>query len=258
MNVDASLQFLRKIRAALGHPPAIRRRKPELFQKMIWPCGGPESAPALRNPAEMRLMLERFREEAGFLHLHVVEAAGVFQAAEFIRELARARPAEWGEPKRILLWKDKWLDRLNLAQELGGMGIPIHSGDLSLMSRSEFREAASLSCIGITSADYAIAESATLVLQTGPGRPRLVSLMPSIHVAVFPLYRILPSFQELVNILRPDPGGGDFWAIPDMTFISGPSKTADIEACMVHGAHGPREVYAVVMTDEEAGRTSRP
>jgi L-lactate dehydrogenase complex protein LldG len=34
-----------------------------------------------------------------------------------------------------------------------------------------------------------------------------------------------------------------------MTFISGPSKTADVEATMVHGAHGPREVYIYVVTD---------
>ena len=250
MSTDAARQFFRKIRVALGHSPDARRQKPEIFWNTRRSVGRQDRFQPFRTEVEMRLLLERFRTEARLLQIRVVEADNVSRVTEFIAELARIQQTEWGDDKRILLWKDTWLDRYHLTEMFGRMEIPVHSGNPEEMSRSEFRKVAAISSMGITSADFAIAESASVVLQSRPGRSRLASLMPSTHVVVIPLDRILGSFQELMTILQPYPESPDSWAIPDMTFISGPSKTADIEACMVHGAHGPREVYVIVLTDE--------
>jgi len=101
--------------------------------------------------------------------------------------------------------------------------------------------------IGITSADYCIAETATLTMKTRPGQPRCVSLLPSIHVAVVRLDQILWNLKELYLLLKWDSYEQAEGITDCMTFISGPSKTADIEATLVHGAHGPRELYLFVL-----------
>jgi len=101
----------------------------------------------------------------------------------------------------------------------------------------------------VTSADFCLADTATLVLRNRPGQPRSVALVPSIHIAVITLDQIVADMKELFALLRwvaHFPAGRAF---PNyMSFISGPSKTADIEATMVHGAHGPREVHLFVIT----------
>ena len=86
---------------------------------------------------------------------------------------------------------------------------------------------------------------ASLVMRTRPGQPRSVSLVPSIHIAVLRLDQIILDLKELYALVQSDADG----LTNCMTFVSGPSKTADVEATMVHGAHGPREVYIYVMTD---------
>ena len=99
----------------------------------------------------------------------------------------------------------------------------------------------------MTSADYCIAESASLVLKTRPGQPRMVSLLPSIHVAVITEDQLLESLAECYALVKQDPDAEKEGMTCCMTLISGPSKTADIEAVMVHGAHGPREMIIYVI-----------
>ncbi|MDX2499995.1 MAG: LUD domain-containing protein, partial [Deltaproteobacteria bacterium] len=103
------------------------------------------------------------------------------------------------------------------------------------------------SYIGITSADYCMADTASLVMRTRPGQGRSVSLVPSIHIGVIYLEQIIWDLKELYALLSFDPDVRQEGLTNCMTFISGPSKTADVEATMVHGAHGPREVYVYVV-----------
>ena len=92
-----------------------------------------------------------------------------------------------------------------------------------------------------------MAESATLVLPIRPGQPRSISLVPSIHIAVITADQILANFKELYALLRWGPKGEGAELDNCLSFISGPSKTADIEATLVHGAHGPRELILIVL-----------
>jgi L-lactate dehydrogenase complex protein LldG len=96
-----------------------------------------------------------------------------------------------------------------------------------------------------------MADTASLVMRTRPGQARSVSLVPSIHIAVIGIDQILADLKELVALLKWDAGYRTEGLTNCMTFISGPSKTADIEATMVHGAHGPREVHIYVITGPE-------
>jgi len=94
-----------------------------------------------------------------------------------------------------------------------------------------------------------MADTATLVMRTRPGQARSVSLVPSIHIAVIRLDQIIADLKELYALIKGDSEVKKEGLTNCMTFISGPSKTADVEATMVHGAHGPREVYIYVITD---------
>jgi L-lactate dehydrogenase complex protein LldG len=74
---------------------------------------------------------------------------------------------------------------------------------------------------------------------------RLVSLLPPIHLAIFPRSRILANLDELLSVV-PRPAD----QTSSMVLITGPSRTADIEQILVRGVHGPGEVYAVIVDDE--------
>jgi len=104
------------------------------------------------------------------------------------------------------------------------------------------RAACATADIGITSADYALAATGTFVMLASPQEARLISLLPPVHIAVFPRSRILANLDELLGVL-PLPAE----QTSSMVMITGPSRTADIEQILIRGVHGPGEVYAVIV-----------
>ena len=99
--------------------------------------------------------------------------------------------------------------------------------------------------VGITGGDYVIAETGTLVIHPKKGVSRLISLAPPVHIAVMKRGQVLPSLDELFLLEHVDIHSGDRHAA--MNLISGPSRTGDIEATIVHGIHGPVETHIVLV-----------
>ena len=96
--------------------------------------------------------------------------------------------------------------------------------------------------VGITGAYCGIAETGTLVALSGPDTPGSVSLLPETHIAVLPRARIVAAMEDVWALLRSERG-----APPRaVNFISGPSRTADIEQTVTLGAHGPSRVHIVL------------
>jgi L-lactate dehydrogenase complex protein LldG len=100
---------------------------------------------------------------------------------------------------------------------------------------------------GITTADYGIADTGTLVLLSGGERHRLVSLLPPAHICLLDTRRIFPNLTALLAHLRTHVYSGDS-APQATTFITGPSRTADIEQTLTTGVHGPYRLE-VLLTD---------
>jgi L-lactate dehydrogenase complex protein LldG len=157
----------------------------------------------------------------------------------------------------VAAWKHPLIASLNLAAALSDQDVSVYftgvedsqaEDDLSMDTRQKLRQQIIDSYIGVTSADFCMADTAALVMRTRPGQARSVSLLPLIHVAVIKRDQIIADLKELYALLKWDPEHQKEGLTNCMTFISGPSKTADIEATMVHGAHGPREVYIFVIT----------
>ena len=101
--------------------------------------------------------------------------------------------------------------------------------------------------VGITSAQWAIAETGTLVLESERERHRLISLIPPVHIAVIAAQRIVATMSEALARVRGQ-GRGDLSRA--VTFITGPSRTADIELTLALGMHGPRALHVLVISDD--------
>jgi L-lactate dehydrogenase complex protein LldG len=95
--------------------------------------------------------------------------------------------------------------------------------------------------VGITMAQAAIAETGTLVLDSSAERNRLVSLVPPVHIAIVNAASISQTLAEALAFIHT---GGDI--SPAITFITGPSRTADIELTLAIGVHGPQELYVII------------
>jgi len=104
------------------------------------------------------------------------------------------------------------------------------------------REARDGDPVGITGAYCAIAETGTLMTVSGPRAPATVSLLPETHIAVVRVSRIVRGMEDAWRLLR-----DELNAPPRaVNFISGPSRTADIEQTVTLGAHGPYRVHVIL------------
>jgi L-lactate dehydrogenase complex protein LldG len=99
--------------------------------------------------------------------------------------------------------------------------------------------------VGITGCFCAIAETGTLMACSAPDHPATVSLLPETHIALVPMSRIVPGMEDAWNLARTELG-----SLPRaVNFISGPSRTGDIEQTIVLGAHGPYRVHLVIVEE---------
>lgn len=97
--------------------------------------------------------------------------------------------------------------------------------------------------LGITGADAGFAETGTIVVRSGNGRPRMASLVPPVHLAVLSAGQIVRSVSHWL---------ADPHATADATnvvFITGPSKTGDIESIITTGVHGPRNLHICLLAE---------
>ncbi len=267
METSGQKDFIGRIKKALGHPsddridPANGRvGRADLFNlPMSEEDRGILQGIRDRTASQKLKLLTTLTEAAKPINLNVISLADESAVAAAIVELVEQKEPEWGEQKSVVSWKHALIERLNLSEGLEGLKVPIYfnecrdaggSEDVPLENRKRFRQQIIDSYVGLTSADFCMADTATLVMRTRPGQARSVSLVPSIHIAVIGIDQIVANFKELVALLKWDSRHQAEGLTNCMTFISGPSKTADIEATMVHGAHGPREVYLYVITDQ--------
>ncbi len=100
--------------------------------------------------------------------------------------------------------------------------------------------------IGFTPVDYGIAETGTLVLDSSSEEVRLATMISEVHIALLPQGRIRANAYELEEELRNNMG-----AHPNYTaFITGASRTADIERVLALGVHGPLELHILILREE--------
>lgn len=132
----------------------------------------------------------------------------------------------------IMAWDSEYLPP-RLLEGLSSRGIQIFKGSVGVDT--------SIPVVGLTGATAGIAETGTLVLPAGAGRPLVASLLPEVHVAVLWARDIEQDLQQVL-------ARSEFRQASSVVLISGPSRTADIEMTLTIGVHGPREVYVFCVT----------
>jgi L-lactate dehydrogenase complex protein LldG len=248
MNTASQEEFIHKIKIALGKPIAESQRNVDFFKSdMSDETRGILEHIKNRTPEERKKLLATLIEAAGPINLKVISCEDINSVTAAIADLVRDKDPEWGAKKSVVAWQHPLIENLNLPEALSPQDVTVFFTDLKETESGNLRQHVIDSYIGITAADFCMADSATMVMRTRPGQARSVSLVPSIHVAVIELNQIIADLKELYALLKWDPQESKEGLTNCMTFISGPSKTADIEATMVHGAHGPRQVHVYVI-----------
>ena len=104
--------------------------------------------------------------------------------------------------------------------------------------------------IAITAAAAGVAETGTLVLSSGPDRAILNAFLPEAHIVILSSGDVVGSYEESWTRLGAGADGG--WPPRTVTWVTGPSRTADIEQTLIVGVHGPSLIHVIVVGDEEA------
>jgi L-lactate dehydrogenase complex protein LldG len=196
-----------------------------------------------------RAALDRFQEE-------FERVAGIFYRVPTMDAVPEvlARIAREREATQLVAWSPQAVGA-DVAPALAreGVGtIVLPDGPVDLAEGRRLRELTAAADIGLTSADLAVAETGTLVLVSGAGRPRSTSLLPPCHVAVFNRRALVETLEQVGILLEAwHAAGAATLSGGAINFITGPSRTADIELTLTRGVHGPREVHGIFV--EEAG-----
>jgi L-lactate dehydrogenase complex protein LldG len=135
------------------------------------------------------------------------------------------------EVRRACLWATPLLARTEVAERLGRLGVgivPHDAGDEALAECD----------LGVTEADFALPETGTIGLLSSAERPRVVSLLPRIHLALVDPAVVRADLHDVFAEAR---------QAPYLVFVTGPSRTADIELKVTLGVHGPQQLHVWVV-----------
>ena len=214
--MSARESILARIRARQGKAAAQTAAERDAMRSHI------QAHPGSARPRMEWDPVARFRERALGLASTVdeVEALAAVPAA-----VARYLESS-GLPRAAVCWQEL------MALDWSGAGI-----------RVEARAARDTDLVGITGAFCAIAETGTLMTMSGRDTPAAVSLLPETHIAVARISRIVRGMEEAWQLMREELGQPP----RAVTFISGPSRTADIEQTVTLGAHGPYRVHIILV-----------
>jgi L-lactate utilization protein LutC len=205
--------ILHKVRTALGRS-----------------AGQPAPAlapPRLRVPeVDLETRIRSFSEA-------LEKLAGKFHSASSIED-ARAYAAA------LLAGKTAVASNAAFLRECGITALDgVRSG---VTAERELRELCARVDVGITSAEYALADTGTLVMFSTAAEARMISLLPPLHLALIRKDRILTGLDELFTLV-PLPAERS----SSMVLITGTSRTADIEQILIRGVHGPGELHVVAI-----------
>ena len=235
--------FLGSVRRALGREEAPP--DPPYTHLM-------ESLPELKDQAsaiQQRLagsrssLLDKLDETAQSGGWNVCRAAGFEEAIEYIAALVATLEVD----RAVRTDQDVFAD-VPVDSALANLGLTVTTvAQGKDHSREELRQSIIAAGIGITGADYAVAETGSVVIHPRRGLSRLVSVVPPVHLAIVRPQDLVETLDDLFLLRRLEfhQNGGEMGSY--LNFITGPSRTADIEQTLVVGVHGPKEAHLVLL-----------
>lgn len=244
MSQTAREEILSKIKSALKGEAPPRPAPPARDEDLFAASRAKQVASEIIKRCEQnrRQLIARFQDE-------LTRVGGFFYAAEsresvceYVEKLAVAEGV-----RSVVAWNAPVIEQCNLALSVESAGAKFIQ-DRAERGPSEFIRQAITAGIGITAVDYALADTGTLVLLAGEGRARSASLLPPVHVALIKPQQIISGLDDLFPLLGAEGGFANHMSSA-ITFITGPSRTADIEMTLVVGVHGPQQLHVILLAE---------
>ena len=239
--------FIASIRRALGRPgsDAVEPVSPRASD-------GLEELEARAVEASHRLkesrgeLVSRLAETAALRGWQVHRVSQAEAAVGVVVDVASSVGAQ-----RIARSAQDVFSEVPVDEALGNAGLEVAAAVMGdVRDRDQVRQDIIRADLGITGVDYAVAETGSVVVVPRAGLSRLVSLVPPVHVALVRPRDVVESLDDVFLLRRLEyfQNGGDMGSY--LNFITGPSRTADIEQTIVIGVHGPKEVHMVLLDEE--------
>ena len=214
--MSARENILQRIRAANGRTGALGTGEREVALSRL------RAHPRGPLPDMSWELLPRFRERCIAMMSSVAEVASLAQVPQAV--------AKYLTGNKLPLRGVCWTQFADL--DWAGAGLQIAA-----------RPANGDDKVGITGTYCALAENGTLMLLSGQDNHATTSLLPDNHIAIVPASRIVRAMEDGWDLLRREYGSPP----RQVNFVSGPSRTADIEMTLVMGAHGPFRVHVIIV-----------
>lgn len=219
-----------------GDREQILRTIREGLQQAVLPEARPERP--INHAPRAAANVDTFMAELTRIAGHVIRVHTAREAAQTVAELCLERG--WQE---ALAWELDEIECDGLAEALAQAGVQVIQDDAA------GPRALAHIPVGLTGAEAALAESGTLVLRKRPRRSALASLLPPVHIALMPTSRIVPDIVSYFEGL--DNAAATIRDTSNLIFISGPSRTGDIEQVLTLGVHGPKELIVILWDEYE-------
>ena len=136
--------------------------------------------------------------------------------------------------RKATAWETPYLRQLGITEIFNTLGVELVSPNASKHEMADCD-------LGVTEADFLLPETGTLVLRSSARQPRAVSLLPRVHLAIVRPEMLRADMHQVFAEAKED---------RYLVFITGPSRTADIELTVTLGVHGPRHLYVWMMATE--------
>lgn len=248
--------FLARVRRALHTeplPPAVRPPLLWSDQDSTAATTNLQTRLAAQRPA-LVAQLQQELDAVGGMVAHVHSAA---EAVAYVTRLAQEKDATL-----VVRWQSDLLDTLEVDAALQQQGVAVHATALpagtlpaetaaAVMAsrRQELRDMLARADLGLSGVDYVIAETGTLVLTAQAGQMRGVSLLPPVHVAVARTSQVLATLADYLLLVQQAGADLQQGLSSCVSFVTGPSRTGDIELKLTVGVHGPGELYLVLLDE---------
>ena len=244
---DAILRSIREHLAASAPHDAVRgegheargrwqeagERPPGVETGMSVADNGRLTVPTVAGEPDAPTLLEIFKENLDAVGGHCIVAAGEAEVVAALDSIVSGLQKTPLRARRIALSNAPLAERLARQITVATEEIAVTPSSADLFEYD----------IGITTAQAAIAETGTLVLESECERHRLVSLVPPVHIAIVQSNTVCLTLGEALAAVYRKEGVA---LSPAITLITGPSRTADIELTLAIGVHGPQELYVIV------------
>jgi L-lactate dehydrogenase complex protein LldG len=181
--------------------------------------------------------VERFKTELELVGGKVAIAASLVE----VQALLRAELDFW-KARQIVSWAAAEFDGWGLDRIFAEKECLCYRPSADPEAQAAFRKAALEADVGITAVDFAIANTGTLAIAARAGRPRSVSLLPTVHFALVKESQLVDRLGHAFTGYR---NAGSLVA-SNVHFITGPSRTSDIENDLSIGVHGPAAVSVIL------------